>query len=82
MKQSKAKLSLTKEEKTALKKMGRRVTEIASKKGVSIEKLAYEGGISKGYLYDIAKGNGNPSFVILSRIAEALEIDLTNLFSK
>jgi len=66
--------SLEKSEKSFLKSFGRRVTEQAFKKGISIEHLAYEAGVSKGYLYDIVKGNGNPSLVVLLRIADALEI--------
>jgi len=51
----------------------------AAKRRVSIERLAYEGVVSKGYLYDLAKGVGNPSLVILLRIATALEVSITKL---
>lgn len=80
MKQPKAKLQANKEEKTALKKLGRCITELAAKRGASIEKIAYEGGVSKGYLYDIVKGNGNPSLIILLRIASSLEVQVSHLF--
>lgn len=81
MKQPKTKLLISKGEKAFLKRLGRRILEFAAKREASIEKIAYEGGISKGYLYDIANGKGNPSLVILMRIAEALEVKLTDLLS-
>ncbi|GEM_PF-467805 len=81
MKQPKSKLIVSKEERNSLKKLGRRIAELAAKRRASIEKIAYEGGVSKGYLYDIVRGNGNPSLVILLRIAEALEVKLTDLVS-
>ena len=61
------------------KKFGRRIGEYAARRGVSIERLAYEGGVSKGYLYDLVKGKGNPSLLILYRIASALEIPIWTL---
>lgn len=67
-------------EKRELKKLGQRICEYAAKRKKSIERLAYEAGISKGYLYDIAKGIGNPSALILFRIASALNIPVSQLF--
>ncbi len=64
----------TKEELALLKKLGARIGEEAAKRRVSIERLAYEGEVSKGYLYDLVKGKGNPSVTILHRIALALEV--------
>ena len=62
-----------------LRIVGKRILELCAKKGITIEHLAYEAGVSKGYLYDIANGNGNPTVVILHRIASALEIPMWNL---
>ena len=64
-----------------LKKAGRAIGECAAKRKISIERLAYEAGVSKGYLYDLVKGDGNPSLVILHRIASALNITLSNLIN-
>lgn len=69
----------TKEESLCLQKVGRKIGQFAAKRGVSIERLAYEGEVSKGYLYDVVKGKGNPSLTILMRIATALEIPITAL---
>ena len=51
-----------------LKMVGKKITEHAANRGVSIERLAYEAGVSKGYLYDVVKGEGNPSLIILQRV--------------
>ncbi len=64
----------TNEEFFLLRRLGKTIGAHAAKRRVSIERLAYEGGVSKGYLYDLVKGKGNPSLVILHRIASALEI--------
>lgn len=71
---------LSDEEKILLKKIGHVVGEHAAKRKISIERLAYEGGVSKGYLYDLVKGKSNPSVVILCRIASALEIQISTFF--
>lgn len=69
----------TQNELRLLKKVGKRITALAAERGVSIERLAYEGGISKGYLYDLVKGQGNPTLIILQRIAEALDAPIISL---
>lgn len=67
------------EEAAKLKRLGRTITEYASKRKVSIERLAYEAEVSKGYLYEVVKGIRNPSLTILYRIAEALEVTVGDL---
>jgi len=62
-----------------LKQLGRVIGKHAAKRKISIEKLAYEAGVSKGYLYDIVKGLGNPSITILYRLSLALNITLQEL---
>lgn len=44
------------------------------------ERLAYEKGISKGYLSDLENGKRLPSLKILERIAKALGVTLRELF--
>jgi len=69
----------SKEEVAFVKRLGSRIAEAAANKKVSIERLAYEGGVSKGYLYDLVKGRGNPSIIILLRIADALGVKVSDL---
>ncbi len=66
--------NLEKDEKKLLKELGKSLSEICSKKGRSLERVAYEAGISKSYIYDIANGKANPSMITIYRIATALEI--------
>lgn len=72
----------SKAEDQFIKSVGRAITARAAKRGVSIERLAYEGGISKGYAYDLIQGKGNPSLLILFRIANALDIPTSDLLLK
>lgn len=62
-----------------LKRVGRKIAELASKNGVSLERAAYEGDVSKGYVYDLVKGKANPSLLVLSRIAASLGVKVEDL---
>ena len=67
------------EEKRLLGRLGKILIAISSEKQKSLERVAYEAGVSKGYIYDIAKGRANPSVLILHRIASALDIPIWKL---
>lgn len=62
-----------------LKGLSTQISMLTAKRGISIERLAYEAGVSKGYLYDLVRGRGNPSIIILHRIADALETEISEL---
>lgn len=62
------------------KRLGKRISQERRKKNLTTEKLAYENGISKGYLSDIENGKKLPSIKMLERIADALEVDISILF--
>jgi transcriptional regulator with XRE-family HTH domain len=62
------------------KRIGKRISDTRRKRGMTSEKLAYENGISKGYMSDIENGKKLPSIKMLSQIAEALEVDIKELF--
>lgn len=66
-------------EKAFLKTIGKNISRMASQKGISIERLAYESGVSKGYLYDVVKGEGNPSALFLLKISESLGVTVQAL---
>jgi transcriptional regulator with XRE-family HTH domain len=65
---------------TVLRKLSKRVKELRLKKGLTQEKIAYENDISKGNYSDIENGIGNPSLKTLLKIANSLEISLSELF--
>ncbi len=62
------------------KKLGKRISEIRRKRGLTSEKMAYESGVSKGYLSDIENGRRVPSLVFLDRLAKQLGVELKDLF--
>jgi len=68
-----------KEERDFLRVIGKNISSFANKREISIERLAYESGVSKGFLYDIVKGQGNPSAIFLFKIAASLEVPVQML---
>lgn len=63
-------------------RIGLRISELRKLKGLTMEKLAYEMGISKGYLSDVENGNKIPSVEMLERIAKELNVDIVDIFKK
>lgn len=62
------------------KKLGKRIVAARQRRKMTAEKLAYENGISKGYLSDIENGKKLPTLLMLERIAKALDVELRELF--
>ena len=62
------------------KRNGSRIVKLRNSQKLTQEKLAYENGISKGYLSDIEKGNKLPSLSVLEQIADRLGVDIKELF--
>jgi transcriptional regulator with XRE-family HTH domain len=60
------------------KEMGLRIKSIIKEKGLTIEQAAKMMGFSREGLYKHI--TGNPSLKILNRIADTLEVDITELF--
>lgn len=62
-------------------RLGANISQIRKSKGITLEKLAYEMGLSKGNLSEIENGLVDPRSSTLFLIAEGLEIPLSKLFS-
>ena len=60
--------------------LGKRIAYLRKKKKMSQLDLALESEVNRNYLCDLEKGRRNPSILVLNRIAEALNIDLSMLF--
>ena len=60
--------------------LGKRITYLRKKKKMSQLDLALESEVNRNYLCDLEKGRRNPSILVLNKIAEALNIDLSMLF--
>jgi len=59
--------------------LGQRVAKRRRARGLTIERLAYEMGISKGNLSDIENGKRDPRYTTLQAISEGLEISISQL---
>lgn len=62
-----------------LTKLGQTISVERRKRGITLEQLAYQMGISKGNLSDIENGKRDPRYTTLLAIAEGLEIPLAKL---
>lgn len=64
---------------TVLKKVAERITKIRHDKKFSQEKLAEFAGLHKNYIGAIERAEKNPSILVLYKIANALNISLSDL---
>jgi len=62
-----------------LRSLGERISSNRKKRGITLEKLAYEMGISKGNLSDIERGKRDPRYSTLRAIAEGIEVPISQL---
>lgn len=60
-------------------KLGGRISIERKRRGITLEKLAYEMSISKGNLSDIESGKKNPTFMTLKAIATGLDMTVSML---
>ena len=60
---------------------GKRVRELRTARGFSQEELADRAGLHYTYVGGIERGERNPAFVNIGRIAAALGVSLAELFS-
>ncbi len=66
--------------KAVEKWFGERVRELRQEQGLSQEELAFKSGVHRTYLGGIERGERNPSLKNISAIAQALGVDLPELF--
>lgn len=64
------------------RKFGIVLKELRLEKGLSQESLANQSDIDRTYISDIEKGERNISLKIIERLAETLQISLSELFKK
>ena len=62
------------------KELGMRIRYLREKRKMTLEDLSFESNVNKNYLSDLERGNRNPTVKILTRIAEALDVTLEELF--
>lgn len=62
------------------KKFGERVKLLRIDKGWSQEKLALEANLDRTYIPSIEKGVRNVSIIVIEKLAQALKVDIKDLF--
>lgn len=67
------------DKKELAQSLGERISRLRKRQGITLEKLAYSVGISKGNLSDIENGKRDPRLSTLKAIAEGLDISLPKL---
>lgn len=60
--------------------LGKNISKIRKSKGFTLEKLAYEMGISKGNLSEIENGKIDPRASTIFLISKGLDVPLSRLF--
>ena len=59
--------------------VGRNLQGLRKERGWSQEELAFESGLHRTYISGIERGARNPTVLVLSRIAETLNVPMTEL---
>jgi transcriptional regulator with XRE-family HTH domain len=57
-----------------------RLKSIREKRGLSQEKVAFEAGLNRAYIGYIERGERNPSVQTIVKIANALKVELQEIF--
>lgn len=61
-------------------KLGKVICTLRKQAGISQEELAFRASIDRTYISQIERGIGNPSLLVIFKIAQALKAPLTSLF--
>ena len=61
-------------------RFGRRLREIRQERGLSQEELAFKAGLHRTYVSSAERGQRNVGLVNVERLAQALDIDIRDLF--
>lgn len=62
-------------------KTGKRLRELRLAKGLSQEKFAFECGLDRTYIASIERGRRNISIVNIEKIANALNLSISDFFN-
>ncbi|ADM69466.1 HTH-type transcriptional regulator SinR [Paenibacillus polymyxa E681] len=69
------------EDKEVLKLVGARIRALRKEKGLSQESLGEKGGFHFSYIGQIERGEKNVSLINIAKIANALDVNLIQLFA-
>ena len=62
------------------KRFGKRIRELRQARGWSQEELSFKAGVHRTYLGGIERGERNPALKNIASIADALGVNLSELF--
>lgn len=62
------------------KRVGANLRRLRQATGLSQERFALEHGFDRTYISGIERGARNPTIAVVQRLAEALEVDVMELF--
>lgn len=60
--------------------MNNNIAKIRKQRGITQKELAEMVGVGNDWICDIEKGNGKPSMKVLEKIAEQLNVSLSEIF--
>ena len=63
-------------------RFGRRLREVRQAKGLSQEELAFRAGLHRTYVSSAERGKRNVGLVNVEKLAQALDIDICDLFGR
>ena len=72
----------TRESAAVLEQLGERIRNLRAIRGMSRKALANGAGVSERFLADVETGVGNPSVLILHRVAEALALPISEILTE
>jgi transcriptional regulator with XRE-family HTH domain len=70
------------ERSTLLAGLGRALRDARSDSRLSQEELGLQTGVHRNYIGGIERGERNPSVVTIATLADALGVDLSDLFAR
>lgn len=73
-------VAYTKEEREYLQMLGKKITRLREQRGITMDRLALESGLSRATIYGIEEGKIASTTITLRRIAEALQIKVRQFF--
>lgn len=59
--------------------LGRKIRDLRLRRGLTVQRLAWAAGLSKGFISQLENGRTSPSLATLQRLARALEISVAYL---
>jgi len=65
-----------------LKEFGKRLQKLRKEKELSVRKFSYAADLSVSYVQKLEAGESNPSYTTLLKLAEALEVGLSEFMIK